>query len=408
MHFQADGLAHRFDDNPVAHLAHHAREWLRRRARYQRRYRVTVEGWLFLLGMALIGFAAWHSGTNLLYLMFAMLIAFFLVQGLLVWLCLAGIDVHRRVPLHPHAGERVRVCLDVANRKRLLGSYGLRVVDRLADGHGNRKALGMAYVQRVARQATVNADYEVTFPLRGVYALGRTEVVTRFPFGLVERGLILRRPAEILVFPQLADLADAAADITMDMGENLANRKGSGTDLYGLREYAEGEHARRIHWKSTAKSLRLMVMEFEREEHRKATIVLRNLVSGTDGNRPEVRRAFELAIVFAASLARLFVERGQEVGLTTSRGTIPAAGGQRQLIRICAALAHLELDTSASTWPAENETRSAVFEVLFRDAYSGEGSLGGERFDVRGWRLVGGRLERAHPAAAAPRGDAAA
>jgi uncharacterized protein (DUF58 family) len=390
----------------VAQLAHHVRTTLRR-SRRQRRYRVALEGWLFLLGMMLIGFAAWHSGTNLLYLMFAMLIAFFLVQGLLVWLCLLGIDVHRRVPVHPHAGEKVVVHLDVANRKRLLGSYGLRVVDRLADGHGNRKALGMAYVQRVARQGTVNANYEVTFPLRGVYSLSQTEIITRFPFGLVERGLILRRPAEILVFPQLADIAEAAAEITLDMGENLANRKGSGTDLYGLREYAEGEHARRIHWKSTAKSLRLMVMEFEREEHRKATIVLRNLVSAADANNPAVRRDFELGIVFAASLARLFVARGQEVGLTTSRGSVPAAGGQRQLARIYAALAHLELDASASTWPAENEGRTAVFEVLFRNPYVGEGDLGGERFDVRGWRLAGGRLEQVQPPTTT-RGDAAA
>src|SRR5688572_10686382 len=92
---------------PTARPHVHNRGW-RSWFRIQR-YRLTLEGWCFVLLMMLVGFAAWHSGTNLLYLVFAMLIGFFLAQGVLVWLCLLGVDARRVVPAHIVAQQEVLI-----------------------------------------------------------------------------------------------------------------------------------------------------------------------------------------------------------------------------------------------------------------------------------------------------------
>lgn len=358
---------------------------------HRQHYRLTTEGTLFLFVMALVGFAAWHSGTNLLYLVFATMIAFFLAHGFLVYLSLLGLDVRRVYPRTVRAGEPARFGLAVANRRPLASSYGLRITDRLADG----RPLGIAFLFRAPRRTETEASYEVTFPLRGVYRLDRLDVATRFPFGMVERSFSVHQPGDVIVFPQVADAAAMAQALLLRDGEQQSDRRGAGTDLFGIREYVPGEHARRIHWRSTARALRLMVMEFEREEHRKATIVLRNLVSPDDLNRRDLRHDFELAVVMVASLADRMCRAGQEVGLLASGGVVPAGTGEHHLTRILAALARLELSVSARNWPADQMDRSSVVEVRYRDWYPGEGPVGDAELDARGWALQNGSLRPA-------------
>ena len=203
----------------------------------------------------------------------------------------------------------------------------------------------------------------------------------------------------MVVLPQSADVGAAAQALLLRDGEQQSDRRGAGTDLFGIREYVRGEHARRIHWKSTARALRLMVMEFEREEHRKVTIVLRNLVSPDDLNRRDLRRAFELAVVMVASLADQMCRAGQEVALVTSGGVVSAGTGEHHLLRILTALARLELSVSARNWPVEQMDSMSVVEVRYRDWYAGEGPVADAELDSRAWEIRAGAL---HPAGRTP------
>jgi len=49
------------------------------------RYRVTLAGLLFLLALGLTGAASFVSGNNLLFLIFAAMVALLLVSGFLKW-----------------------------------------------------------------------------------------------------------------------------------------------------------------------------------------------------------------------------------------------------------------------------------------------------------------------------------
>jgi uncharacterized protein (DUF58 family) len=347
--------------------------------RHRQRYHLTMEGWLFLAGMTLIGFAAWHSGTNLLYLMFAMMIAFFLMHGLLVWRFLSGLDAHRIIPRNPHAGETLIVGIEVRNLKRFTTSYGIVIQDCLESG----TPLGAAYLHAVEAGCSGRADYAVRFPLRGVYSLRRIDLTTRFPFGIVERSTALPRSDDLVVYPQIVDLGDLAPVPNDSIGEESANRKGSGTELYNLREYAENEHARRIHWRKSARAQKLMVMEFEREERRAATILLRNAAIADDCASPRVQGDFELAVIFAASFAKRLSDAGTDVRLLTSTGMVPPGRGQRHLWRIYSALAALRL-TPEQKLRAQGETgASLVYEVRYRGAHPSEHDFADSVIDVR-------------------------
>ena len=69
--------------------------------------------------------------------------------------------------------------------------------------------------------------------------------------------------AEIaVVLPRFASLAESADAREMEASA-AAPRAGSGTELFGVREYRPGDSLRRIHWRSSARHGELVVREYE-------------------------------------------------------------------------------------------------------------------------------------------------
>ncbi len=363
---------------------------IRGRVAHRQRYRLVSQGWQYVGAMAIIGFAAWHSGTNLVYLVFSAMVAAFVGHGFIVGISLMGLDVRRSLPHHAVAGTPVSIGVTLTNRRWFLPSYGVRLTDFLA----NSKPVGAAFFFRVDTKSSSETHYTMTFPLRGVYKLDRLEVASRFPFGMVERYFLVSQPQELVVFPQIVEVTEWLTRLQTYQGELAAHQKGTGLDLFGIRSYNEGEHARRIHWKSTARTQRLMVMEFDREEQPKTTIILRNLITSDLRNDPDVVRDFEIAIVAAASLATKICKSNKEVSLLTSQGIIEAGSGFEHLNRILHALARLELVTTAKRWPSDAIDRKSIVEVRFRDWQPGEGSLADVELDARDLEIRSGKMLR--------------
>lgn len=354
----------------------------------RRRYRLTSEGMSFVAIMGLVGLAAWHSGTNLLYLMFAMLIAFFLLQGALVWLCLWRVSVQRIPPKHLSAREEVVIPLVVKNAKILFNSYALRLVDSLS----RKEVLGTCFVMRVPRRSELRVSYRAVFPRRGRYALRHLEVVTRYPFGLSRKSRINTAAQQVLVYPEHVDITDLLPQLKLDLGEHESRQKGVGVDLYGLREYQSGEAVRHVHWRSSAKARKLMVAEYEKEETRKATILLNNCVSPDEAAGTQLQEEFEKAVVMAASLARALTRQHYEIRLLTATGASGYGSGMRHLHHILAALALLELipGTRARQIPLVNP--STLFHVIFHSCPTARPLPRGHVIDVRNWTAVGARF----------------
>ena len=66
-----------------------------------------------------IGFAAWNTGNNLLYLVLSAMLAFLVAANLIARLSLGDVAVQLRFPDHIFAGEPASLNVTLLNHKRL-------------------------------------------------------------------------------------------------------------------------------------------------------------------------------------------------------------------------------------------------------------------------------------------------
>jgi uncharacterized protein (DUF58 family) len=122
--------------------------------------------------------------------------------------------------------------------------------------------------------------------------------------------------------------------------------RGTGTDLVGLREYAEGDDARHIDWNVTARLNEPQLRVFAEDRELTVWLVLDRSASMTVGG-PE-RSKHDVLSELALVLARLFGRGGNRVGAllydtglndTRMVRIVPAGTGRRHALRIGAELA---------------------------------------------------------------------
>lgn len=288
--------------------------------------------------MILIGLAALNTAAPLLYMMFSMMCAFFVLSALLATNTMRGLKASRRAPSVWPAQQPLRVELRVRNGKLLTASYSVRVKDLLK----GKVMLGAAFFDRVpGRGAELGQDYECLFLKRGVYRLERLEIATRFPFGLIERSMSWSVPHEILVLPQSIRVDSVMEEARAELGDFESARKGQGSGLYGLRGYTPELPARDIHWKISARRGTLIAREYESEEKRRAIVILDNRMAA--GNREAASEAFEKGIVLASSVIEWLSRNEHEVELRTASGIIGFGVGGAHVTRCRRALARLEM-----------------------------------------------------------------
>jgi uncharacterized protein (DUF58 family) len=324
--------------------------------------RTTTEGKFFIVVTFLIGFAAYNTATNLLYLIFSMLLSLLVVSALMSQSTLRGLRVSRLVPTHIVAGEEATIHLSVRNTKRWFPSLSLRLADVLRTG----RIVGQAYAVRVSAGKTFNLAYAVIFQRRGRYLFDRLLVTTRYPFGFIEKSTSVPTAQEILVYPTLVDMAAELTESQLDLGEIETGRRGLGSSLHGLREYQPGDPARHIHWRVTAKTGDVIVREFENEEKKRVTIVLDNVGDPMDAPLSEV---FERAVVFTASLAKFLNDRDYQIQLLTREGRVPFGSGVTHLHRLLRCLAIVDLSPEpgvVSTHQGHDAADSTSLYVQFR------------------------------------------
>jgi uncharacterized protein (DUF58 family) len=124
----------------------------------------------------------------------------------------------------------------------------------------------------------------------------------------------------------------------------IASARGGGVDPDGVREYVPGDPLRRMHWKSTARTGKLNVIEFE--ESRSVNIVLAiDLHRGSHvGHGRE--STFEYLVRTAASLAETAIRQGATARLAVAgeRDSEATGRGTDHLFAILRGLARIEPD----------------------------------------------------------------
>jgi uncharacterized protein (DUF58 family) len=304
----------------------------------------TSGGGVFLVIIIVVGFAAWNTGNNLLFLVFSLLCSTLFVGWVHAGTSLRDLTVSARFPDHIFAAEAAPVIVTLRNTKRVLPSFSILVEARgpanEVDPKRKRRHVKrlLAYFSYIPHSAAAEQRVEQLFPTRGHVLIDGFELSTRFPFGFFRRRRRLRaRNVDIIVYPKPEVISDELHLLPMYAGRMPAMRRGAGHDLFSMRDYQPQDDLRHIDWKATARSRRLTVREFTSEDERRITIVLDTRLShGAGGDLPQ---RFERGVVQAASLIKHFIDERAEVRLVLGDDVGPFASGTDQLYRCLRRLA---------------------------------------------------------------------
>ncbi|HJY27271.1 MAG TPA: DUF58 domain-containing protein [Pyrinomonadaceae bacterium] len=331
----------------------------------------TSGGGVFLVIIVVVGFAAWNTGNNLLFLVFSLLCSTLFVGWMAARTSLRDLTVSARFPDHIFAAEAAPVIVTLRNNKRALPSFSVLVEARgpTNDAEVNSKRRRrhlkrvLAYFSYVPHRSAAEQRVEQLFPTRGHVLIDGFELSTRFPFGFFRRRRRLRaRNVDIIVYPKPEVISDELHLLPMYAGRMPALRRGAGHDLFSMRDYQPQDDLRHIDWKATARSRRLTVREFTSEDEKRITIVLDTRLPRIGGG--DLSERFEHGVVQAASLINHFIDERAEVRLVIGEEVGPFGSGTEQLYRC---LRRLALVTPVDNDGAETELAHASRDVVQHD-----------------------------------------
>lgn len=314
-------------------------------------------GLFFCALILVVTILALSSGNNLLYLVLAILLATMFVSWLASRICLGRVDVAVRFPDHIFVNETVPFDVTVTNRKRLLPTFSVAVaLSEQSVAVSGREMIELAYYPIVPAQTQARMRVERSFAKRGVYPVRGSALTTKFPLGFIEQRRFIEASDEIVVYPQPQPLDDFFHLVPLSLGRVESRVKGSGSDLYAIRQYLSSDHHHHIDWKATAKTTQLMVREYTRDDDWRLTIAFDAKVAKQIADRPGFVEKFERAITLAASLLDYFINEGAEVRLVTDSDDSGFGIGQIHCYTMLRQLAQLALRIEEETTDGGTET----------------------------------------------------
>jgi len=280
---------------------------------------MTRLGFRVFLAAGLAFFGSVTSGNNLLYLIDGMIVAILAVSFVMNRLNLSQLSIHLDFPEQIFQNAEFPLSVSVRNRKSFASFQVAMATDE------RRRFLSC-----IKRHQTAVLSIGCLLIHRGRNRLSDLFLESSFPFGF------FRRRKKIpdctgLAFPAVSEIQSPQMSPAVSEEQVSLPKRGVGDEFYGLREYAEGEDARLINWKLTAKTGRPLVKEYAQQIGNKITIT----ADGTPG--PDT----ESNISEAASAAKYFIDSGAEVRLVTNEGDIGYDKGLLHLDRILKKLALL-------------------------------------------------------------------
>lgn len=123
-----------------------------------------------------------------------------------------------------------------------------------------------------------NIKYYLRPTERGVYSFGRIRVFVSTPIGLVQRRFTFAEPCDVKVYPSYLMLTHyellAMNNNLSDLGIKKIRRVGNNTEFEQIKEYVTGDDYRRINWRATARTSRLMVNVYQDERSQQVFSVI--------------------------------------------------------------------------------------------------------------------------------------
>ena len=217
------------------------------------------------------------------------------------------------MPLGPEARVGLRLRGATARAQKL----------RLHDLHpGGWAVRGMPRSVSLPPGSDVLLDYAVTPDARGQFTFAGCHVQLRSPWHCWSSRRVLGAASTVRVYPNfaaLAELAGLSVELaSRSVGARLQRRRGEGTEFQELRDYRVGDSLRKIDWKATARSSRLISREYRDERNQQVVLMLdcgRRMLAQDDQ-----LVHFDHVLNASLALASIALRQGDAVGLLACTG----------------------------------------------------------------------------------------
>lgn len=269
--------------------------------------------WVLAVG-GLTYLVAWAFGSEPLYPVAVGLVLAVGIAALWVRLLARPMSLRRTLGRGEHVdGDDVPVHLEL-EVDGSLPATSLLLVERIA-------RLGERRTVLERRGGGLHGGYLLEGVPRGRYPIESAEIVIEDPFALERVDVALERRESLLVYPRLVDVdrlfSDAGA--RTPGGRRLLLRRPTGFELHSVRQHAEGESLRRVHWPQTARRGELMVKELEDAPRDETAVFLDADASVVVGTAPD--SSFEVQVRAAGSILRSHARRGRRTSLVVNAQT---------------------------------------------------------------------------------------
>lgn len=264
--------------------------------------KLTKEGITFILLSLAIGAAAVNTGNNILYLIFSLMLGLIVISGILSKRILSGLVPRIEFSDHLFSGTPSICYLTIANNKKWFPSIGLQVA---ASSPGFPTVNHPFFFVPAGKQTSGFA--EVLFPHRGMFQLDEMEIQTRFPFSFFVKIQRYVSGQRVRVYPKVYRFPEEAI-LKFTEGTSFDSPyRGESQQLLHLRDYLPPDSSKRIHWKASARSDKLLVKEYQKEQGRQIRLYFDCNPKKMDAAEKIV---YEKGLSLIASLVFLFVKRG--------------------------------------------------------------------------------------------------
>ncbi|MFE7605909.1 DUF58 domain-containing protein [Brachybacterium paraconglomeratum] len=164
-------------------------------------------------------------------------------------------------------------------------------------------AVGQATAQFLVPRLVAAQSHEELFAVptkrRAVLVVGPVRSVRDDPLSLMRRQVTWAKEQELFVHPRTVRLDEAASGFLRDLeGTPSSDLSSSDIAFHALRDYAPGDDRRHVHWRTTARTGKLMVRQFEETRRSHVVVALDNLAEHYASEEE-----FELAVSVAASIS---------------------------------------------------------------------------------------------------------
>lgn len=214
------------------------------------------------------------------------------------------------IPERTRVGRPARSNLTISNTGRRRTAGGL-ALERFGESQLPVEVPSLEPGESVTIETSLPTDE------RGVFRVGPLDVTRADPFGLVRSGDPDEDITNLYIHPQIHQLEPFPSGIARDLeGPEIGKALEGGVTFHTLREYVHGDDLRQVHWRSSARTGKMMVRHNVDTHQPRSLVILDTRASSHSAE------SFEDAVRAAASVVAASMSRGFDFRLVTTDGVV--------------------------------------------------------------------------------------